>query len=489
MFKKILIANRGEIAVRIMRACREMGIKTVSVYSKADVNSLHRVYADESYCIGDPDPKKSYLNIDLILQIAKNCNAEAIHPGYGFLAENAEFAKRCEEEGIVFIGPKSKVIEAMGSKINARKIMKDIGVPVLPGSNEIKDIDDAIKWANKIGYPIVIKASGGGGGIGINIVWNEDQLENAFYSAKRLSEKYFKDSSIYIEKYLPKPRHIEFQILADNYGNVVHLGERECSIQRRYQKLIEESPSPAINEELREKFGKIAVKGAKGIGYTNAGTVEFLYQDGEIYFLEMNTRLQVEHTVTEMVTGIDIVKEQIKIAYGECLEFGQEDISIRGHAIECRIYAEDPINFYPVSGKIKFYRSPGGIGIRIDSGVHMGCELPPYYDPLISKLVAWGRNRMEAINRMERALYEYIIEGVETNIPFHVAVMRNEEFRKGNTHTRFVEEQKIVEKVKEIIKELRPIKHRLREIFVVEGTITPVQYSMWKVFSRFSSAR
>ncbi len=484
MFRKVLVANRGEIAIRVMRACRELGIKTISVYSKADAYSLHRFYADESYCIGDPDPKDSYLNIDRIIEIAKKCEAEAIHPGYGFLAENAKFAKRCEEEGIVFIGPKSKVIAAMGSKVNARKIMREAGIPVIPGSDEVEDLDDAYKWAEKIGYPVTIKASGGGGGIGITVVWNEDQLGEAFHKAKRLSEKFFKDSTLYIEKYLPKPRHIEFQILADYHGNYVHLGERECSIQRRFQKIIEEAPSPVIDEETREKFGSIAIKCAKEIGYTNAGTIEFLYQDGEIYFLEVNTRLQVEHTITEMITGIDIVKEQIRIAYGENLEFEQEDIHIRGHAIECRIYAEDPINFYPMSGRIRFYRSPGGIGIRIDSGVHTGCEIPPYYDPLIAKLIAWGRDRGEAIARMERALYEYIIEGIETNIPFHLAVMRNEEFRRGNTHTKFIEEQRITEEVKKVVEEIKPIKKRLREVFVGEEKYLEAPPSMWKIYSR-----
>lgn len=464
MFKKILVANRGEIAVRVMRACRELNIKTVAVYSTADKRSFHRVYADECYWIGDPEPKESYLNIDKIIDVAKKSGAEAIHPGYGFLAENPEFARRCEEEGIKFIGPKPEVIEAMGSKLNARKLMKEAGVPLVPGSPEVRDIDEARKWADKIGYPVAIKASGGGGGIGITIVWNEDELEQAFYKSKKLGEKFFKDPAVYIEKYLPKPRHIEIQILADEHGNIIHLGERECSIQRRHQKVIEECPSPIMTEELREKMGKIAVKGAKYIGYSNAGTMEFLYYDGDFYFLEMNTRLQVEHPITELVTGIDIVKYQIRIAYGEELMHDQEDIEMRGHAIECRIYAEDPITFLPRTGKIIHYRSPGGIGVRVDSGVFMGCEITPYYDPMISKLSVWGMDRLEAIQRMKRALHGYIIDGVETNIPLHFAVMNNEAFVRGDTHTRFIEEQNIQEEIKKIAGQIQTLHKRLAEI-------------------------
>lgn len=464
MFRKILVANRGEIAVRVMRACKEFGIKTVAVYSKADVYAFHRVYADECYYIGDPEPAKSYLNIDAIIDAAKKSGSEAIHPGYGFLAENPEFARRCEEEGLVFIGPKPKVIEAMGSKVNARKLMKEAGVPVVPGSDALDDPEDAVDYAERIGYPVAIKASGGGGGIGITIAHSAEEVRKAFTKSKKLGEKFFKDSTVYVEKYLPRPRHIEFQILSDG-KKVLHLGERECSIQRRHQKLIEEAPSPAFNDEMREKFGKIAVKGAKHIGYTNAGTMEFLYQDGELYFLEMNTRLQVEHTITEMVTGIDIVKQQIRIAYGEEIGFDQEDVKINGHAIEARINAEDPINFLPRSGKITHYRSPGGPGVRVDSGVHMGYEISPYYDSMISKLTTWGRTRLEAIARMRRALYEYIIEGVETNIPFHMVVVEDEEFVKGNTHTKFIEERNIQERVLNSIKNIRHLKHRLDMIF------------------------
>ncbi len=466
MFRKILVANRGEIAVRIIRACRELGIKSVAVYSSADKKAIHRLYADESYYIGRADPKDSYLNIDKIIWVAKKSGAEAIHPGYGFLAENAEFAERCEEEGLVFIGPSPDVIRIAGSKVEARRRMAEAGVPVVPGSPKLDSVDDAYRWAEKIGYPVAIKASGGGGGIGISVVWSENELEEAFRRSKKLGESYFRDPTVYIEKYLAKPRHIEVQILGDESGDVIHLGERECSIQRRHQKLIEETPSPALSEEQREEIGKLAVKGAKSIGYTNAGTFEFLYEDGKFYFLEINSRLQVEHTITEVVTGVDIVKYQILIAAGEPLRHDQEDIVARGHAIECRINAEDPITFLPRSGRIEHYRSPGGIGIRVDSGVHMGYRIPDEYDPMISKLVAYGENRMEAIMRMRRALYEYVIVGVETNIPFHLAVLHDEEFVKGNIHTRFVEERKIVEKIPEYAKMYAAIKDKLDEIFL-----------------------
>jgi pyruvate carboxylase subunit A len=465
MFRKILVANRGEIAVRVMRACRELGIETVAVYSTADTTSFHRVYADECHWIGEAEPKESYLNMDRIIDVAKKTGCEAIHPGYGFLAENWEFALRCEEEGIKFVGPKAETIRAMGSKLNARKLMEEAKVPVIPGSSEIKSVDDAYKFAEKMGYPIAIKASGGGGGIGISIAWSDEELEAAFRRSKKLGEKYFKDPAVYIEKYLPKPRHIEFQILADEHGNVIHLGERECSIQRRHQKVIEESPSPVVSEEVRQEMGEIAARGAKYIGYTNAGTMEFLYYDGKFYFLEMNTRLQVEHPITELITGIDIVKYQLRIANGEELLLEQKDVRFYGHAIECRIYAEDPIAFMPRTGKIVHYRSPGGVGVRVDSGIHQGCEITPYYDPIISKLSVWGMNRIEAIQRMRRALYGYIIDGVETNIPFHIAVMNNEAFVKGETHTNFIEEQNIKEEVRRIKEEIQPLKKRLSEIF------------------------
>ncbi len=465
MFSKILVANRGEIAVRVMRACRELNVKTVAIYSTADKRSFHRVYADEAYLVGGAEAKDSYLNIDRIIEIAKKCGAEAIHPGYGFLAENAEFARRCEEEGIKFIGPKPEVIEAMGSKLNARKLMSEAGVPVVPGSPELRSLDDAAKWAEKIGYPVAVKASGGGGGIGISIAWSEDEIEKAYNRSRTMGEKFFRDPAVYIEKYLPKPRHIEFQILADEHGNVIHLGERDCSIQRRHQKVVEEAPSPVVSEEERERVGSIAVKGAKHIGYTNAGTMEFLYYDGEFYFLEMNTRIQVEHPVTEMITGIDLVKYQIKIAYGEELEHSQEDVEFRGHAIECRIYAEDPVTFMPKTGMIVHYRSPGGIGVRVDSGVFMGCEITPYYDPMISKLIVWGNDRAEAVSRLRRALHGYIIDGVETNLPLHMAIANDEAFVRGETHTKFLEERNIAEKVKQIAEDYAPLKKRMAEVF------------------------
>ncbi len=490
MFSKILIANRGEIAIRVMRACKELDIKTVAIYSSADKRSFHRVYADEAYLIGKAEPKDSYLNIEKILNIAKKSGAEAIHPGYGFLAENPEFAKRCEEEGIVFIGPKPKTIKEMGSKLNARKLMKEAGVPIVPGSPKINSLEEAIEWAEKIGYPVAIKASGGGGGIGISIAKNEKEIEKAYTRSKTMGEKYFKDSSVYIEKYLPKPRHIEFQILADGYGNTVHLGERDCSIQRRHQKVIEEAPSPVVDEETREKIGKIVVKGAKHIKYTNAGTMEFLYYDGQFYFLEMNTRIQVEHPVTEMITGIDIVKHQIRIAYGEELGLSQEDISFRGHAIECRIYAEDPVNFMPKTGLIVHYRSPGGIGVRVDSGVFMGCEITPYYDPMISKLIVWGNDRMEAVNRLKRALSGYVIDGIETNLPLHMTIVRDEAFIRGDVHTKFIEERNIIEKVKHFSEDYIPLKKKLAEVFwtaeltneeLVAATIAALCYEKLKI--------
>jgi len=444
MFKKILIANRGEIAVRIIRACQELDIKTVAVYSQADEHALFTSLADESYCIGPPQASKSYLNIERIIKVAKKSGAEAIHPGYGFLAENPEFARACEENGIVFIGPPAKAIEAMGSKINAKRIMKKAGVPVLPGSDgPVEDIEEALAIAREIGYPVVVKASAGGGGIGMGVAYNEEELKEVIESTQSIAKSAFGDPTIFIEKYLERPRHIEIQILADKYGNTIYLGERECSIQRRHQKLIEEAPSPIMTEDLRREMGEAAVRAAKAIDYCNAGTVEFLYYDGNFYFLEMNTRIQVEHPITEIVTGIDIVKEQIKIAYGEELPYKQEDIEIRGHAIECRINAEDPLReFVPSPGRIKYYRSPGGPGVRIDSGVCSGAEIPPYYDSMIAKLITYGRDREEAIARMRRALKEYIILGVSTNIPFHRAVMEEEDFKKGNISTHYIEDHK-----------------------------------------------
>jgi pyruvate carboxylase subunit A len=454
MFGKVLIANRGEIAIRVMRACRELGISTVAVCSEADKNALFAKYADEAYLIGPAPSSQSYLNMDAIIEVAKKTGSDAIHPGYGFLSENPVFAKRCEEDGIVFIGPPSHVIAEMGSKIRARNLMMKADVPVVPGTkNAVEDVAEAEKIAEKIGYPVIIKASSGGGGIGMKVVHCSEEFAAAFNSTRRMAGSAFGDSSVFIEKYVDEPRHIEIQILADSHGNIIYLSDRECSIQRRHQKLIEEAPSPIMTPELRARMGEAAVRVAKTIGYVNAGTVEFLYSKGDFFFLEVNTRLQVEHGITEMVTGIDIVREQLRIAWGEKLEIKQEDIVIDGHAIECRINAEDPLNdFAPSPGKIRGYRSAGGPGVRVDSGVHTGYTISPYYDSMISKLCVWAKTRDVAIARMERALYEYVVVGVKTNIPFHKAVMRNPAFRRGYLTTSFIEDQNILEAVEEIVK-------------------------------------
>jgi len=442
MFTKIMVANRGEIAVRILRACREMGIETVAIYSEADRNSLHVRYADEAYCVGPPPSIESYLNQKKIIEISKKTGVQAIHPGYGFLAENPTFAKYCEDEGITFIGPPSYAIEAMGSKTVARKTMEDANVPIVPGTSKSLESDEEIeRIAEEIGYPIMLKACAGGGGKGMRLVRERVELKCAIRAARSEAESAFGDSSIYIEKYIQNPRHIEFQILGDKYGNIVHLNERECSIQRRHQKVIEESPSPIVDPEMRKKMGKAAVNAAKAARYYSAGTVEFLVdKDKNFYFLEMNTRLQVEHPVTEMTTGIDIVKEMIRIAAGEKLSFAQKDVELRGASIECRIYAEDPDNnFLPSPGKILELRTPGGPGVRDDSGVFEGYVVPIYYDPLISKLVVWGRNRNEAIEKMSRALKEYSVKGIKTTIPFHERVMKNHHFIKGDFDTTFID--------------------------------------------------
>ena len=454
MFKKVLVANRGEIAIRVMRACRELGISTVAVCSEADKNALFAKYADEAYMIGSAPSSQSYLNMEAILAVSKNAGADAIHPGYGFLSENPVFAKRCEEEGLIFIGPPSHVIAEMGNKIRARHLMIEAGVSVVPGTKDaVDDVDEAKTFAENIGYPVIIKASAGGGGIGMKVAHCVEELVTTFGSTRQMAGSAFGDSSVFIEKYLEEPRHIEIQILADSYGNTIYLSDRECSIQRRHQKLIEEAPSPIMTSELRAQMGEAAVKVAKAIGYVNAGTVEFLYSKGDFYFLEVNTRLQVEHGITEMVTGIDIVREQLMIAWGEQIDFKQEDICINGHAIECRINAEDPLNdFAPSPGKIRGYRSAGGPGVRVDSGVHTGYTISPYYDSMISKLCVWERTRNLAIARMERALYEYVVVGVKTNIPFHKAVMRNPDFRSGNITTAFIEDHNILEFVEEIVK-------------------------------------
>lgn len=478
MFNKILVANRGEIAIRVMRACRELGIKSVAIFSEADKNSLFAKYADEAHSIGEPAPIKSYLNIEKIIDVAEKSEAEAVHPGYGFLAENPNLGKECEKHDIKLIGPKWSVIEEMGHKITARKLMKKAKVPIVPGTEKgIKDPSEAVEIAQSIGYPVMVKASAGGGGIGMRIVSEEDELLRAIESTKSVAASAFGDATVYIEKYVQEPRHIEFQILADEHGNTIHAAERECSIQRRNQKLIEEAPSPIMTEELREEMGSVAVRAASSIGYTNAGTVEFLYSDGQFYFLEMNTRVQVEHPITEAITGIDLVKEQLKIASGKELCCEQDEIKVNGHAIECRINAEDPLNdFAPNPGKITGYRSPGGLGVRVDSGVYMNYTIPSYYDSMISKLIVWGRNREEAINRMRRALSEYIILGVKTTIPFDQAMMASPHFHQGKLHTHFVDEYKheIMDNMIKIIEEDREMVERLKSTFLPSKKVAAV---------------
>ena len=444
-FEKLLIANRGEIAIRVMRACRELDIETVAIYSSADTNALHVKYADEAFHVGDAHPSKSYLNMERIVDIAKKSGAEAVHPGYGFLAENHRFAKLCQDENVIFVGPRWKTIKAMGSKIGSKQMMQSAGVPVVPGTDGgIKSIDYAKKVAAEIGYPVIVKASAGGGGIGMQIVQDERALEEAITASMRIAQSAFGDATVFIEKYLIKPRHIEFQVLGDEHGNAVHLYDRECSIQRRHQKLVEEAPSPIMTPALRERMAQSALRVVEVSDYTNAGSVEFLYSQGNYYFMEMNTRLQVEHTITEFITGIDLVKQQIAVAAGESLPFCQEDISIRGHAIECRINAEDPLNNFAADpGKIIRYRSPGGPGIRVDSGIHMGYTIPPNYDSMIAKLCAWDSTRKEVIMRMRRAISEYIILGIRTTLPLHYAIMNNQQFVEGNTHTHFLQEEHI----------------------------------------------
>ncbi|MEW6685552.1 MAG: acetyl-CoA carboxylase biotin carboxylase subunit [Candidatus Edwardsbacteria bacterium] len=444
MFKKILIANRGEIALRIIRACKELGTKTVAVYSEADRDSLHIRFADEEVCIGKPPARESYLNVSRIISAAEITAAEAIHPGYGFLAENPDFAEICETSGIKFIGPSAETIKKMGDKAYARQTMKKAGLPIIPGTDGIvKSWKEGLAIAREIGFPVMIKAAAGGGGKGMRLVEEERNFENGFQMAQAEAQAAFGNGGLYLEKYLLRPRHIEFQLLGDNFGNVIHLGERDCSLQRRHQKLLEESPSPALTPELRQKIGELAVKGAKAVGYESAGTMEFLLdQDKNFYFMEMNTRIQVEHPVTEFVTGLDIVKEQIKIAAREKINptLIQKEISLRGHAIECRINAEDPEKgFAPFPGKVTSFHLPGGPGVRVDSHVYAEYTIPPYYDSMIAKLITHGKNREEAIARMRRALEECIIEGVKTTIPFHQKVLQDEQFNKGEVDTGFLE--------------------------------------------------
>ncbi len=443
MFSRIMVANRGEIALRIIRACREMGIETVAVCSKSDENTLYLKQADITVCIGPPEAEGSYLNIPSIISAAEITDIEAIHPGYGFLSEVGHFAEVCESSNIVFIGPKSDILKKLGNKTEARKLAIANKVPVVPGSESvIKSQQQALDVAHKIGYPVIIKASSGGGGRGMRIAHNDISLVNSLAVAQREAEAAFKDPSIYIEKYIEDTRHIEVQIFGDNFGNIIHLGERDCTLQRRHQKIIEESPSPAISDHLREEICKAAIKIARAVNYKNAGTVEFLVdnKDGNFYFIEVNARLQVEHPVTEMITGIDLVKQQIRVAYGERSNMKQRKIRSQGHSIECRIYAEDPYNgFRPQPGKITMYNPPGGRGVRVDSHVYAGYEIPPYYDSLISKVIVYQKTREEAIACMKRALSEYVIEGIKTTIPLNLELISHPQFASGSINTNFVE--------------------------------------------------
>jgi len=454
LFSKILIANRGEIALRIIRACKELGIPTVAVYSTVDENALHTVFADEAVCIGPPPSNESYLNPVRIISAAEITGADAIHPGYGFLAENPNFAEMCESCDIRFIGPSAEVIRRMGDKSEAKLAMKEAGVPVVPGSDGVvSSVEEAIRVARDIGYPVMLKAVAGGGGKGMRIVRDEENMENSFMMASAEAEAAFGNPGLYIEKYIESPRHIEIQLLGDNYGNIIHLGERECSIQRRHQKLIEEAPSPIVTPEIRAQMGEVAVKGAAHVGYRSAGTIEFLMDaQGNFYFMEMNTRIQVEHPVTEMVYNVDLIKEQIRIAAGERLDISQDEIQPVGHAIECRINAEDPLNnFIPSPGKIEYFHMPGGPGVRVDTHAYSSYMVPPFYDSLVAKLIVHARNRKEAIRRLRRSLDEFIIEGIKTTIPFHKYVINTPEFQEGNFDTHFIENIYDTQKVKEII--------------------------------------
>ncbi len=443
VFEKVLIANRGEIAIRVARALKEMGIGSVAVYSEIDRDAPHVREADEAFLLGPATPAESYLNVDKILEVAKNAGAEGIHPGYGFLAENAEFAAACEKAKITWIGPPPKAIEAMGSKTRSRELMQKAGVPIVPGSTKpAKDVEDAKKQAKEFGYPIACKAAGGGGGKGFRVAVDEESLPDAFEGAAREGEKFFSDPTVYLERYLEDPRHVEVQVLADSKGNVIHLGERDCSVQRRHQKLIEEAPGPKVDDEMRERIGKIATDATAAVGYRSAGTVEGLQVGDDYFFLEMNTRVQVEHCVTEMVTGIDIVREQIKIAAGEILSISQDDVELHGHAIECRINAEAAHkNFAPAPGKITSYREPAGPGVRVDSGVEAGSEITPMYDPMVAKLIVWDVDRELATARMLRALDEYEVGGVTTLIPFHRALLATKQWEKGETCRDLIEDR------------------------------------------------
>lgn len=498
--KKILIANRGEIALRIIRAARELGIKTVAVYSEVDRASPHVQVADEAVHIGPPAPLESYLNINLIIEVSKKFKCDAIHPGYGFLAENAEFAKQCEKAGIIFIGPNARALRLVGDKLRSRHTMAQADIPLIPGMKSAEKSEKALRtFADEIGYPVMIKASGGGGGKGMRIVQKPSDLSSSIEAGKREAKAAFGDETVYLEKYIEKPRHIEFQVLADNYGNVVHLFERECSIQRRYQKIIEESPSPALDEKMRMQMGEVAKKVIRLSGYNNAGTVEFLLDDHKnFYFLEVNARIQVEHPITELVTGIDLVKQQIKIAEGEKLLLKQQALSQRGHSIECRIYAEDPENnFFPSFGKLHFVKEPAGPGIRCDSGIYSGWEVPYHYDPILSKLIVWDEDRKSAIQKMDTALCDYIIMGVKTQITFLKDVIRHSDFKKGNLHTHFIQQNFADWRPKQkadnlslalLCAALTNVNKKVRkEEKISKTTLTPWQLTgRWELLSKYS---
>ena len=442
MFKKVLIANRGEIALRIIRACREMGIQSVAVHSTADANSMAVRLADESVCIGPAQSKDSYLNIPSILTAAAVTGADAIHPGYGFLSENAQFARMIEEHGFTFIGPKPEHIEKMGDKVTAKKTVMELGLPVVPGSpGAVESVEEGLKICQDAGYPVIIKAASGGGGKGMQVVRNDNEFKEAFTTARREAAANFGDDTVYIEKYLEKPRHIEIQIFGDKHGNAIHLGERDCSIQRRHQKLVEEAPSPALPEKERNEIGTLAADVIRKMGYVGAGTIEFLYEDGGFYFMEMNTRIQVEHPVTEMITGIDLIAEQIRIAAGEKLTVNKENIRLRGHAIEVRINAEDPDSFIPSPGLIKQFHAPGGLGVRFDSAIYAGYSIPPYYDSMVGKLIVHGRDREEAIKRLRRAIVETVVDGVKTTLPLHQWIIDQPDFLSGEYNIHWLEKK------------------------------------------------
>lgn len=441
MIKKILIANRGEIALRVLRACRDLGIQTVAIHSTADVDAMHVRLADESVCVGPPSPRESYLNIPAVISAACITGADAIHPGFGFLSENATFAHMVEEHGLIFIGPKADHIAMMGDKIMAKKTVSRLGLPTVPGTDgAVTNIDKALKMADQIGYPVLVKAAGGGGGRGMKVAGTREDFTTAYETARREAGISFGNDRVYLEKYLERPRHIEFQIIVDKFGNAVHLGERDCSLQRRNQKVWEEAPSTVLTKEFRDEFGRKIAKAVSELGYLGVGTLEFLYENGQLFFIEMNTRIQVEHPVSEMISGVDIVREQILVASGEKLSFSQDDITFRGHAIECRINAENPETFMPSAGTITDYHCPGGIGVRIDSALYDGCKIPPYYDSLVAKLIVHANDRQQCLARLRRALREYVINGVDTLIPLHQKLALNEDVIKGNFDIHFLEE-------------------------------------------------